>query len=101
MTAEDVVRDLALALPDVVERDHHGFPSFRFGGRIIATLPTSNRLRVMLDEHGIRSEAVSHPDSCREFYWGKKLSALEVDLDAADDALVDDLLHQAWERRAP
>ena len=29
----DDVRRLALDLPDVVERDHHGFPSFRTGAR--------------------------------------------------------------------
>ena len=51
MTGDDA-RRLALGLPDVVERDHHGFPSFRTGsrGRIFATLPTEEVLRVMLDE---------------------------------------------------
>ena len=56
----DDARRLALDLPDVVERDHHGFPSFRAGarGRIFATLPTAEVLRVMLDEESIR-EAVA------------------------------------------
>ena len=30
-------RRLALALPDAVEEDHHGRPSFRVGGKIFAT----------------------------------------------------------------
>ena len=55
----DAVRLLALDLPDVVERDHHGFPSFRAGprGKIFATLPTEEILRVMLEEESIREAA--------------------------------------------
>ena len=37
MTEEDA-RRLALALPDTVEQDHHGRPSFRVAGKIIATI---------------------------------------------------------------
>ncbi len=29
---------MALALPESVEQDHHGMPSFRVRGRIFATL---------------------------------------------------------------
>ena len=78
MTPEDV-RGLALGLPEVVERDHHGFPSFRVGarGRIFATLPTVEVLRVMLDEGPIL-EAVAQWPWCREGWWGKKLMTVEV-----------------------
>lgn len=31
--------DLALALPEVTEADHHGIISFRIAGRIFATVP--------------------------------------------------------------
>ena len=41
--------DLALALPGVVEADHHGRPSFRVDGKIFATLWESDRLNIMLD----------------------------------------------------
>ena len=34
----DEARALALSLPEAVEQDHHGRPSFRVGGRIFATL---------------------------------------------------------------
>jgi hypothetical protein len=37
------VRELALALPEATEQDHHGRPSFRVG-RIFATLWTERRL---------------------------------------------------------
>ena len=37
MTSEEA-RRLALALPEAVEQDHHGRPSFRVAGKIFATL---------------------------------------------------------------
>ena len=94
------VRELALALPDATEQDHHGRPSFRVG-RIFATLWSERRLNVMLDHDGILTAVQSRPDACSEMYWGKRLAAVQVDLDAADDALVAELLTDAWEQKAP
>ena len=98
MTPEDV-RRLALALPEVVERDHHGFPSFRAGarGRIFATLPTDDVLRVMLEPESIR-EAVAEWTWCREGWWGKTLSTVEVVLAEADAGVVTELLDEAHAR---
>ena len=98
MTPEDV-RRLALELPDVVERDHHGFPSFRAGarGRIFATLPTDGILRLMLEETSIR-EAVAEWPWCREGWWGKQLATVEVVLADADAGAVTELLDQAHAR---
>ena len=95
----DAVRRLALALPEVVERDHHGFPSFRAGprGRIIATLPSDGILRVMLDEGAIR-EAVAEWPWCREGWWGTKLATVEVELADADADVVAELLAEAHAR---
>lgn len=99
MITDAAARELALALPDTVEQDHHGFPSFRVSGRIFATMPSPDRLRAMLDEHGIRAAAVNWPDSCREFYWGKRLACVEINLLIADETLVNDLLADAWEHK--
>lgn len=101
MVTANTARKLALALPGAVEQDHHGFPSFRVGKRIFATLPKDDRLRAMLDEPGIRSAAANHPDCCRESYWGKRLACVEIDLTVADQALVADLLTDAWEYHQP
>ena len=90
MTPDDA-RALALGLPDVVERAHHGFPSFRTGtrGRIFATLPTPEVLRVMLEEGPIR-EAVAEWPWCREGWWGRRLMTVEVLLaDARPDAVAE------------
>ncbi|MBV8954391.1 MAG: MmcQ/YjbR family DNA-binding protein [Solirubrobacterales bacterium] len=94
-------RRLALALPEAVEQDHHGRPSFRVGGRIFATLWDSRHMNVMLDEPGIRTAAQAHPDACTEVWWGKRLAAVRVALARADEALLRELLEDAWERKAP
>jgi hypothetical protein len=94
-------RALALALPEAVEQDHHGRPSFRVGGRIFATLWDETTLNVMIDEPGILTAAQSHPEACTERWWGKRLAAVAVDLPHADATLVRDLLADAWEHKAP
>jgi aminopeptidase len=42
-----------MSLPEAVEQDHHGRPSFRVGGKIFATLWSEERMNVMVDEGGI------------------------------------------------
>lgn len=93
------VRQLALALEGVVEEPHHGFPSFRLGGRILATLPDPEHLHVMLDEEDVRAAVAEHA-ACEEKWWGKRLAAVRVHLPSADRELVQDLLYEARERLA-
>jgi hypothetical protein len=100
MTAEEA-RRLALSLPETVEQDHHGRPSFRVAGRIFATLRDPEHMNVMLDEPGIRTAVEADPDICAEVMWGKRLAAVRVTLPAADARLLADLLTDAWEGKAP
>ena len=58
-------------------------------------------MNVMLDEPGIRTAVHAHPDSCAERWWGKRLAAVQVDLERADPALLSELLTDAWEGKAP
>jgi hypothetical protein len=97
--SHDDIRRLALTLPEAVEQDHHGRPSFRLGGRIFATLWDESHLNVMLDEPGIHTMVQSHPVACAEFWWGKRLRAVQVDLMVADEALTRELLTDAWEQK--
>ena len=98
LSAEDA-RRLALALPDAVERDHHGRPSFRVGGRIFATLWDPEHMNVMLDEPGILTAVQANPDTCEEVWWGKRLAAVRVELGAVHSELLAELLEDAWERK--
>jgi hypothetical protein len=96
MLSAQQARELALGLPEAVEQDHHGRPSFRVGG--LATLWSEQQLNVMLDEDGIRTVTQAHGDICEEVWWGKRLAAV---LPRAEAELVSELLTDAWERKAP
>ena len=96
----DEARRLALALPDAVERDHHGRPSFRVAGKIFATIWDERTMNVMLDEPGIRTAVAKRPAWCAERYWGKRLAAVSVHLPEAPAHELDVLLADAWERKA-
>jgi hypothetical protein len=94
-------RALALALPEAVEQDHHGRPSFRVAGKIFATLWDAEHMNVMVDEAGILTAAQTMPEICREIWWGKRLAAVRVGLSGADPKLLAVLLEDAWECKAP
>lgn len=97
----DEARSLALALPEAVELDHHGRPSFRVGGKIFATLWSEERMNVMLDEDGIRTAVDAAPDVCEEVWWGKRLAAVGVTLGRVSPDDLAELLADAWEGKAP
>ena len=59
-------RAIALALPEAVEQDHHGRPSFRVAGKIFATLWDPEHMNVMVDEAGIRTAVQATPEVCEE-----------------------------------
>ena len=97
MVSVDDARRLALALPEAIEQDHHGRPSFRVDKHIFATLWDPEHMNVMLDEAGILTAVQAHPEVCAEVMWGKRLAAVRVTLPAADPELLADLLADAWE----
>jgi hypothetical protein len=97
----DHARQLALGLPEAVERDHHGRPSFRVGAKIFATLWDERTMNVMVDEPGIRTAIERYPDWCTERYWGKRLAAVAVNLERAPADRLAELLTDAWEGKAP
>lgn len=99
MLSAQLARELALGLPEAVEQDHHGRPSFRVGGRIFATLWTDQQMNVMLDEDGILTATQAHGDICEEVWWGKRLAAVRIALPRAEAVLVRELLEDAWEHK--
>jgi hypothetical protein len=97
LLSAEQARRLALSLPEAVEQDHHGRPSFRVKRRIFATWWDPQHMNVMLDEAGIRTAVQDEPDICQEVWWGKRLAAVRVDLEKADEKLLAELLEDAWE----
>ncbi|MGA0600652.1 MmcQ/YjbR family DNA-binding protein [Caulobacter sp. KR2-114] len=103
MVTPDEIRALALALPEAVEADHHGMPSFRVAGKIFSTLHVAHpRMMVKLDPEDQRNLAEAHPGIVEPVagYWGRKGSTF-VWYERADTGLVDSLLRLAWSGVAP
>ncbi len=101
MSDEAEARALALGLPEASEQDHHGMASFRIRGKIFATLPDDEHIRIMVDEAETHAAVGEHPTVCAEFYWGKRLACVVVTLAPATTGLLNELLTEAWLRKAP
>ncbi len=101
MTTLDEARALALALPETVVEDHHGLDSFRVGGKIFATVPDDTHIRVMVAEDETKAAVAEFPEVCAPFYWGARLACVVITLADASPGLVQELLTEAWRRKAP
>jgi hypothetical protein len=101
MVSREHARQLALALPEAVEQDHHGRPSFRVAGKIFATQWDEDHMNVMLDQGGILTAIQGDPDTCEEVWWGKRPTAVRVNLRRVDAETLATLLADAWEGKAP
>jgi len=98
---DDAVAAL-LALPGVTEADHHGRRSFRVGGgKVVATVPADGVLNVMAGEELARAITSGDAAGISLLWWGTKLSGVRVELAAVDPDLLDQLVDDAWRRRAP
>jgi hypothetical protein len=97
------IRAMALALPEAVEADHHGSPSFRVAGKIFCTLREDRpRLMVKLAPEHQHNFVESYADAIEPVpgYWGRKGSTF-VDFSMLDRSLVAMLLELAWSGVAP
>ncbi len=91
-----------LALPGVTEADHHGRRSFRVGGgKVVATVPADGVLNVMVGEELARAVTSGSADGAARLAWGSKVTGVRVELADVDPDLLDELLDDAWRRRAP
>jgi hypothetical protein len=100
VTVEEV-RKFALALPEAIEQDHWGNPSFRIRGRIFASVPDREHVNVMIDPFDIDGVVREAPDACQELRWGKRVAGVRVTLPNAASKMVEALLRSAWRRKAP
>ena len=88
MIAPADIRVIALALPESVEADHHGFPSFRVAGKIFSSLREDRpRIMVKLDLEDQHNFVQSHPGAVEPVpgYWGRK-GTTYVDTSKIDQA---------------
>jgi len=94
----ETARQMAMALPGTIEKDHFGIPSFRANNRIFSTLwIKENRMMVKLppiDQMAFNSfdPSVFYPVPNK---WGHK-GATFVELSKADPGMLHDALSQAW-----
>jgi hypothetical protein len=96
------VRRWALSLPEATEEPHFDMSSFRVRGKIFATIaPEETTLHLFVDEPEIRASVAAYPAAFDELWWGKKLRGVRVNLRAAGEAEVFELLEEAWRRKAP
>jgi hypothetical protein len=91
---------MALSLPGAVEQDHHGIPSFRVAKKIFATLPSSDLLRVFVNEESARSAVQRHPAWCELVRWGARISGVRFALDVTPPQILQEYLTEAWAERA-
>jgi hypothetical protein len=71
VVSREQARELALRLPEAVEQDHHGRPSFRVANKIFVTQWDEDHINVMLDEGGIRTAIHSDPAAFEEVWWAR------------------------------
>jgi len=94
----ETARQMAMALPGTIEKDHFGIPSFRANNRIFSTLwIKESRMMVKLppiDQMAFNSfdPSVFYPVPNK---WGHK-GATFVELSKADPGMLHDALSQAW-----
>ena len=98
----DQVRRYALSLPEVTEQPHFDYSSFRVRGKIFVTVPPdAQHLNVFVDEEQRELALAVHAAFVEKLWWGGKVVGLRVELANADGKAVNELVRQAWARKAP
>ena len=101
MVTIDQLRRFAQSLPEAVEEDHRGRPSFRVRGRIFATLHPEDRLAVLklpIPEQAALESA--RPDACVLNAWSRQGST-GVRLAKIPKEELERLVVVAWRGVAP
>ncbi len=101
MATPDDVRELALALPETIERSSYGTPGFRVGDRLFARLHQDGEsLVVWVDMDEREMLAQTEPE---KFFWTPHYDRhpmLQVRLAAVDRTELAEVLRDSWRQRA-
>jgi hypothetical protein len=101
MTLEEI-RLIAVALPEVEEKPHFDFTSFRVKNKIFVTAPpTGAHVHIFLQDDDREIVLGSGADFVEALPWGKKIVGVRVALATADPAAVEDMILAAWRSKAP
>ena len=95
-------RQFALSLPGVTEEPHFEMSSFRVRGKIFVTVPPDEgRLHVFVDEPEVDPCVAEDPSAFEPLRWGPRIRGLRIQLAAAPAERVQELIEDAWRRKAP
>ena len=98
----DEARSYALSLPGTTMEPHFERTSFRVRSKIFATAPQAGQsLNVFVGEESSHAAVAEFSAFCELLYWGKRMVGVCITLDEAEPDAVFELLHEAWEIRAP
>jgi hypothetical protein len=101
-TTEATLRRLALALPGTTEEPHHDMTSFRVGGKIFATVPPEgDGVHIFLGSDKVSAYCAEYPGQVEELWWGSQRRGCRVLLKTVTRGLLNEMLTEAWRRRAP
>jgi hypothetical protein len=97
-------RRYALSLPETTEEPHFEKSSFRVKGKIFATVPEGGKLlHINVDPDEGRALVEQDGDTFEPIRWGKSLKYdwIRIQLARAQRDQVEELLEDAWRRKAP
>jgi hypothetical protein len=100
----DAARRFALSLPETTEEPHFEKSSFRVRGKIFATVPLGGKHLHVFVEHDERRVLIDDmPEVFEAVGRGKTIAPdwLRVNLAAAAQDHVSELLEEAWRFKAP
>ncbi|MBN8886315.1 MAG: MmcQ/YjbR family DNA-binding protein [Rudaea sp.] len=96
------VREYALALPETAEAPHFNYAAFRVRGKIFVTVPPAEtHIHVFVGEEEREPALALYAEFVEKLFWGEKAIGLRVELAKAKPAVVRQLVHKAWETKAP
>jgi hypothetical protein len=103
MISIEAARQIALALPEVVEKSHFEIPDFRVRGKIFATLHTDKKIAMV--KLSVLDQSVFCSFDKEVIYpvpggWGRK-GATYVNLKKVRKAMLNDAMITAWKNVAP
>jgi hypothetical protein len=102
MLTDDDARELALALPEAVEKAHMGHADFRVRDRIFASLPKPGQMTLRLEQGDQAAVVATAPETFAPAAgaWGRQGWTV-VQLAHADREELRELVIDAWRWRAP